>query len=470
MPKEQPRRAANVRANDANAALLTDLYELTMIQAYWILGLREEAAFSLFARRLPARRNFLLACGLADALHYLESLHFTPEALAYLATLPHFRGEFLEWLRGFRFTGSVYAVPEGTPVFGEEPILEVVAPLPEAQLVETFLLNQVQLQTVLASKAARVVRAARGRTVVNFGVRRAQGVDAGLVGDRAFYIAGIDATSNLLAGQLYGIPVAGTMAHSYVQAFDHELDALRAFARIYPETTLLVDTYDTIRGVRHVVELARELGSEFRVRAVRLDSGDLAALSLRARQILDAAGLEGVEIFASGGLDEDEIARLLACGSPIDGFGVGTALAVSKDVPALDIAYKLTAYAGRGRTKLSPGKRILPGRKQIFRVEEGGRAVRDVLARHDEVLSGRPLLRQVMAGGSRLPAGEDDLRRARARARAEIALLPERVQDIAPAALPYPVQVSAALEADLAEATRRYGSRGASEPPAAPGA
>lgn len=486
-------RAAD-RVTDANAALLTDLYELTMVQAYWILGLRDEAVFSLFARRLPTRRNYLLACGLDDALHYLETLHFTPEALSYLATLPHFREDFLEWLEGFRFTGSVYAVPEGTPIFDEEPILEVVAPLPEAQLVETFLLNQVQLQTVLASKAARVVSAARGRAVVDFGLRRTQGTDAGLRGARAYYIAGIDATSNLLAGQIYGIPVAGTMAHSYVQAFDRELDAFRAFARIYPETTLLVDTYDTLAGVRRVVELAHELGPEFRVRAVRLDSGDLAALSMRAREILDAAGLEEVEIFASGGLDEDEIARLLSCGAPIDGFGVGTALSVSKDAPALDIAYKLTSYAGRGRTKLSPGKRILPGRKQIFRVEEGGHAVRDILARYDEDAPGRPLLRQFMASGRRLaegevgmagegsvPRGADEVEkvdqaggagpaerydlammRARARARAEIALLPERIQGISPADPPYPVQVSAALEAELAEATRRYGSPGSS--------
>lgn len=440
---------------DANAALLTDLYELTMVQAYWALEMREEAVFSLFSRRLPERRNFLLACGLDDALHYLETLRFGPDALAYLGTLPHFRDDFLDWLADFRFTGSVYAVPEGTPVFGEEPILEVVAPIAEAQLIETFLMNQIHLQTVLASKAARVVRAAGGRQVVDFGVRRMHGADAGIKAARAFYIAGVDSTSNLLAGQLYGIPVAGTMAHSYVQAFDREADAFRAFARLYPGTTLLVDTYDTVEGVRRVVELARELGPEFNVRAVRLDSGDLAALAIRAREILDDAELGEVEIFASGGLDEDEIARLIDRGAPITGFGVGTALGVSKDEPALDIAYKLTSYAGIGRTKLSPAKRILPGRKQIFRVEEGGRAVRDILARHDEVHPGRPLLRQVMAGGERLPEGREELAAARARASAEIALLPDRVQGLEPASPPYPVEVSAALEAELAAATER---------------
>jgi nicotinate phosphoribosyltransferase len=442
---------------EANAALFTDLYEMTMIQAYWLLGMREEAVFSLYSRRLPARRNFLLACGLDDALHYLETLRFSPDALAYLATLPHFRPDFLAWLEEFRFSGAVYAVPEGTPLFGEEPLLEVVAPIAEAQLAETYLMNQVQLQTVLASKAVRVVRAARGRRVVDFGLRRTQGTDAGLKAARAYYIAGIDATSNLLAGELYGIPVAGTMAHSFVQAFDREVDAFRAFARIYPGTTLLVDTYDTIEGVRRVVEVVRELGPEYRVNAVRLNSGDVAALALRAREILDAAGLTEVEIFASGGLDEDEIARLVSCGAPIDAFGVGTALAVSKDAPALDIAYKLTSYAGQGRTKLSAGKRILPGRKQIFRVEEGGRGVRDILARHDETHPGRPLLRQVMAGGRRLASGEEDLAAARARARTEIALLPERVQENDLADPPYPVEVSPALEAELAAATQRYG-------------
>jgi nicotinate phosphoribosyltransferase len=279
------------QVTDANAALFTDLYELTMLQAYWALEMREEAVFSLFSRRLPARRNFLLACGLDDALHYLEALHFTPDSLEYLATLPHFRSGFLEWLGDFRFTGSVYAVPEGTPVFGEEPLLEVVAPIAEAQIAETYLMNQIQLQTVLASKAARVVRAARGRQVVDFGLRRTQGLDAGLKGARAFYIAGVDATSNVLAGQLYGIPVAGTMAHSYVQAFERELDAFRAFARIYPGTTLLVDTYDTIEGVRRVVGLAQELGAEFNVRAIRLDSGDMAALSLRARARSESAAI-----------------------------------------------------------------------------------------------------------------------------------------------------------------------------------
>lgn len=441
---------------DRNAALLTDLYELTMLQAYWSLDMRGEAVFSLFSRRLPENRNFLLACGLDDALHYLETVRFHPDALEYLATLPQFTPPFLEWLRGFRFTGDVYAVPEGTPVFPEEPIIEVVAPIAEAQLAETFLMNQLHLQTLLASKAARVVRAAEGRPVVDFGMRRMQGADAALKSARAFYIAGVESTSNVLGGQVYGIPVAGTMAHSFIQAFDREIDAFEAFARIYPETTLLVDTYDSIDGVEKVVGLARELGEAFRIRAVRLDSGDLADLAFRSRTILDAAGLEGVGIFASGGLDEYEIGRLLAAGAPIDAFGVGTAMGVSKDAPALDLVYKLTAYAGRGRIKLSPGKRILPGRKQVYRIEEDGRAIRDVIARHDEDHPGRPLLQHVMSGGRRLPAGTADLEAARTRAREEIAKLPERVQDIQPAAPPYIVEISAGLLEQMAEVSRGY--------------
>src|SRR5918992_1460795 len=285
-------------------ALLTDLYQLTMVQAYWREHLHDEAVFSLFVRRLPPRRNFLLACGLDDALGYLESYRFTATDLDYLAGRPEFQRPFIEWLAGFRFQGEVRAVPEGTPVFANEPILEVIAPLPQAQLMETLVLNQVHLQTMLASKAARVVLAARGRTVVDFGMRRMHGTDAALKGARAFYVAGVAATSNVLAGQVYGIPIAGTMAHSYIQVHHSELEAFRGFSAVYPETVLLVDTYDTLEGVRRVIRLAGELGDGFRVRAVRLDSGDLAALAFESRALLDQAGLQRVEIFASGGLDE----------------------------------------------------------------------------------------------------------------------------------------------------------------------
>ncbi|MEE8561055.1 MAG: nicotinate phosphoribosyltransferase, partial [Gemmatimonadota bacterium] len=391
--------------DDRNAALLTDQYQLTMLQAYHREELVEDAVFSLFVRRLPPSRNFLLACGLDDALRYLETLRFDRGSLDYLASRDEFSREFVDWLAGLRFTGDVHALPEGTPVFAEEPILEVTAPLPEAQLVETFLMNQIHFQTLVATKAARVVHAARGRTVVDFGLRRTHGTDAGVKAVRAYYIAGLAATSNVLAGRAYGVPVSGTMAHSYIQAHGSELEAFRAFSELYPDSVLLVDTYDTLEGVRNVTALAAELGDAFRVSAIRLDSGDLSELAFASREMLDEAGLEDVEIFASGGLDEYEIARLVEAGAPITGFGVGTGLGVSKDAPSLDIAYKLTAYAGRGRLKLSPDKRIIPGRKQVFRVEEKGLAIRDVIGLSGERDLGRPLLRKVMEAGARTPEG-----------------------------------------------------------------
>jgi nicotinate phosphoribosyltransferase len=462
---ERPRRApASAWVSDENVALLTDFYELAMARAYREEGLEEEAVFSLFVRRLPPRRNFLLACGLEDALRYLETLRFHAAALESLRSFRELPKDFLRWLARFRFRGDVYAVPEGTPVFGNEPILEVVAPVAHGQLVETFLLNQIHLQTLLASKACRVVRAAAGRPVVDFGLRRMHGTDAGVKAARAFAVAGVEATSNVLAGRLYGIPVTGTMAHSYVQAHDTEEEAFREFARIYPETVLLVDTYDTLRGVEEVARLGRDLGRAFRVRAIRLDSGNLAVLAARARQILDRAGLSRIGIFASGGLDEYRIARLVAAGAPVSGFGVGTAMGVSEDEPALDIAYKLTSYAGRGRIKLSQGKRLLPGRKQIFRVEEEGRAVADVIAAHDEEPAGRPLLEKVMEAGRRLPAGRRDWRVARERAMREMAGLPERVLAIERADPPYPVGTSARLRRYFDSIARGFVSGARREP------
>jgi nicotinate phosphoribosyltransferase len=432
--------------NHENMGLLVDQYELTMLRAYHAEGLMERAVFSLFVRRLPEGRNYLLACGLDTALELLERLHFPADAVEYLAGRREFDRAFAQWLAGLRFTGDVWAVPEGTPVFPNEPLLEVEASLPEAQLVETLLMNQMHLQTVLASKAARVKHAAGPRLVVDFGLRRMHGADAGLKAARAFHVAGIDATSNVLAGRVYGVPVTGTMAHSYIQAHRDELEAFRAFARLYPTTILLVDTYDTLEGVRNVVRLARELGDDFHVRGIRLDSGDLGELARRSRAILDEAGLEDVEIFASGGLDEWSIQDLAREGAPIDGFGVGTGMGVSQDAPALDIAYKLTEYAGEGRLKLSSDKSILPGRKQIFRVDKDGRAVKDVLAREGERHEGRPLLTQVMKDGRRLSSGSVSLEGARERARAETATLPDRLLALEPARPPYEVEVSRALE------------------------
>ena len=439
-------RSLKKEAGQDELALFTDLYELTMLQAYFEEGMTEEAVFSLFVRRLPKQRNFLLACGLDTVLDYLERLRFADEDIAYLASLGQFSERFLAWLSDFRFTGEVDALPEGTPVFANEPILEVVAPLPQAQLIETFIMNQVHMQTVLASKAQRVVSAAAGRPVVDFGPRRMQGIDAALKAARAFYIGGVAATSNVLAGRRYGVPLAGTMAHSYIQAHENEAAAFRAFTQIYPETVLLVDTYDTLAGVRKVIELAAAaLGEEFKVKAVRLDSGDLGALSRQARQLLDAAGLERVEIFASGGLDEEAIAALVSAGAPIDGFGVGTSMGVSSDAPDMDIAYKLCEYAGRGRLKLSTGKPVLPGRKQVFRTAEGKQDAGDVIARRGEDLPGRALLVPVMREGQRLPAGKAELETTRCYAQEQISRLPAPLTGVASVERPYPVEVSAAL-------------------------
>jgi nicotinate phosphoribosyltransferase len=431
--------------SDSNALLLTDLYELTMVQAYFEQGMVAPAVFDLFVRRLPQQRNYLVACGLDDALRQLERWSVPDAAVAELRRTGLFTPRFLDRLRDLRFTGDVFAVPEGTVVFGDEPILEVVAPLPEAQLAETFLMNQIHLQTLAASKAARVVAAAAGRTIVDFGLRRVHGTDAAMKAARAFYVAGVNGTSNVLAGLAYGIPLAGTMAHSYIQAHRSEREAFRSFVDLYETTVLLVDTYDTLRGVSQVVELARELGDRFHVSALRIDSGDLGALSKAARTILDDAGLSRIRLFASSSLDEYEIAKLVAEGAPIDGFGVGARMGVSEDAPYMDMAYKLVEYAGAGRTKLSPGKPILPGRKQIFRTVENGESKGDVIGRHDERLAGRPLLVQVMENGRRTPAGNEPLSAARARAKREIDALPPRVRGLDGADPPYPVAVSDSL-------------------------
>ena len=442
---EGARPAAHYDTNGNGLALFTDLYELTMLQAYMEEGMTGQAVFTLFVRRLPKRRNVLIACGVDTVLDLLETLRFREDDLKYLKSLALFSDRFLAWLRDFRFTGDVYAVPEGTPVFSNEPLLEVVAPMPEAQLIETLVMNQIHVQTVQASKAQRVVTAANGRPVVDFGARRMHGIDAALKAARAFWIGGVASTSNVLAGKIYGVPVAGTMAHSFIQAHENEMAAFRAFARVFPETVLLVDTYDTLAGVRKVIDLAHAMGDRFQVKAVRLDSGDLLMLSKEARRLLDDAGLQNVEIFASGGLNEEVIEHLLSSNAPIDGFGVGTSMGVSSDAPDLDIAYKLAEYAGKGRLKLSTGKPILPGRKQVFRIEEHGQDVRDVIACADEEPVGRPLLVPMMRGGTRLPAGAVALDSARRYAQQQMGRLPERVRAIAPADPPYSVEVSPKL-------------------------
>jgi nicotinate phosphoribosyltransferase len=442
-----------------HAALLTDLYELTMLQAYWANSMHDDAVFSLFVRKLPKQRNFLLSCGLEDVLTYLEELHFTTQALDYLHGLDIFQKDFLHWLSTFSFHGDVYAMPEGTACFANEPLLEIVAPIGQAQLLETYLINQYHIQTMAASKAARVALAAGDKRVIDFGLRRIHGIDAGLKAARGFFLAGVQATSNVLAGAAYDIPVSGTMAHSFIQAHDNELDAFRAFARAFPQTVLLVDTFDSLQGTRKVIQLAGELGVEFQIRGIRIDSSDLKALSFELRQELDAAGLDQVSIFASGSLDEHVIQDIVQSKAPIDGFGVGTRMGVSDDAPYLDMVYKLASYAGKGRMKTSTGKETLPHQKQVFREENNGKYVQDILAAFSETHPGRPLLRQVMHKGKRLSAGQESLAAARDRAQKELAALPSNMHSLFPASAAYPVRVSQYLEQEAAQIKAALGQK-----------
>ena len=441
--------------NPLAGALLTDLYQLNMIQAYLDHSETKPAVFEFFMRKLPARRGFLMAAGLDQALEYLEQLRFSANEIEWLANTGRFQPNFLDYLSGFRFTGDVHAMPEGTIFFANEPILRVTAPIPEAQLVETRLINILHFQSLIASKAARMVLAAPGKMLVDFGLRRSHGAEAGLMAARASYVAGFAGTATVEAEQLWGIPTFGTMAHSFIQAFDDEAEAFEKFARSRPENlTFLIDTYDTEAAAGKVVRLAPRLkAAGIAIRAVRLDSGDLMTLSRSVRRILDAGGLGEVAIFASGGLDEDSIAAIVAAGAPIDGFGVGTSLTTSSDVPALDCVYKLEEYAGLARRKRSRGKATWPGRKQVWRrYGPDGRMSGDVMSIEGDHQAGEPQLRPVMQGGRRIAPGPT-LADSRARAARELARLPEPLRRLEPGTT-CPVEVTAALT-DLAAAVDR---------------
>jgi nicotinate phosphoribosyltransferase len=447
---------ANQDASSDTSPLLTDLYQLNMGQAYLDHGETRTAVFEFFMRSLPARRHFLMAAGLEQVLGYLETLHFSADELDWLASTGRFGPQLIDYLASLRFTGEVHAMPEGTIFFPNEPILRVTAPLPQGQLIESRAMNILHFQTLVAAKAARVVLAAGKRPVVDFGFRRAHGAEAGLMAARASYIAGFAGTATVLAEKLFGIPTFGTMAHSFIEAHDDEVTAFENFARSRPNNiTLLIDTYDTEAAARKVVVLAKRLKQMgITIRAVRLDSGDLVALSKSVRRILDAGGSPDITIFASGGLDEDAIEAMLRAGAPIDGFGVGTSLTTSSDVPALDCAYKLQEYAGLPRRKRSSGKVTWPGRKQVWRTYgPDGRMTGDVLGLDGETRAGEPLLRLVMENGRRVdpPTTLADIR---SQAQRELARLPEPLQSLAGGS-PYPVQVSDSLQKLAAETDAR---------------
>jgi nicotinate phosphoribosyltransferase len=439
--------------------LLTDLYQLNMMQAYLDHCDTKIAVFEFFMRKLPARRGFLLSAGLEQALDFLAGLRFTAEEIAWLAATGRFGKALLDHLAELRFTGDVHAMPEGTVFFADEPILRITAPLPQAQLIETRLINIVHFQCLVASKAARMMLAAPGKLMVDFGLRRAHGAEAGLMAARASYIAGFAGTATVLAEKLFGIPIFGTMAHSFIQAHDDEAVAFEMFAQSRPDNlTLLIDSYDTEAGAHKVVALAPRLAArDIKVRAVRLDSGDLTALSKSVRRILDEGGLTEVRIFASGGLDEDSVAAMLRAGAPIDGFGMGTSLTTSSDVAALDCVYKLQEYAGLPRRKQSTGKATWPGRKQVWRQSDAaGRMSRDVLSLESDRQPGEPLLQLVMQAGRRV-APSPTLVEIRTRAAHELARLPEALRR-REAGASYPVEIGEALQRLAGEVDSRLGA------------
>jgi nicotinate phosphoribosyltransferase len=429
------------------SALSTDLYEVTMIGGYYVAGLTGRATFDLYVRQLPPTRQFLVAAGIEQALEFLEGLRFTADDIRFLRSVPSLStlpsGFFDDYLADFRFTGDVWAVEEGTPVFALEPLLRVTAPLAEAQIVETALIAQTMFQTAVASRAARVVEAAEGRSIMEFGARRAHGAEAGIHAARAAYLAGFESTSVVEAGRRFGIPLSGTMGHSWVMAFQDEATAFRRYAETYgDDAVFLLDTYDTIAAARMVA------ASGMRPRAVRLDSGDLIALSGEVRQILDAHGLRDTRIVVSGDLDEWRVAEIVASGAPVDGFGVGTAVSTSSDAPALSGVYKLAEMERAGRfipvMKRSAGKQTHPGRKQVWRVLSHGNPVEDVIGLAEEAgpHDARPLLAQVMTAGVRHPA--PPLNELRARRAEQVGILPPSVRRLRDGAR-YPVRISDAL-------------------------
>ena len=441
--------------NPSTSALLTDLYQLTMVQVYLEQQMEEEAVFEFFVRRLPPNRQFLLAAGLEQVLAFLSELHVTPEELAWLEQTGRFSPRLLRYLETIRFTCDVDAMPEGMLFFPNEPILRVVAPIPLAQLVETRIMNLLNFQTMIASKAARSVMVAGGKPIIDFGLRRAHGAEAGLLAARASYLAGFAGTATVLAGMQYDIPIYGTMAHSFIQAHKDEATAFEHFAHAQPDNVvLLIDTYDTEAAAEKVVRLAEPLKAiGITIKGVRLDSGDLADHARKVRRILDEGGLQQAQILASGNLDEYRLQAIVASGAPIDSFAVGTAMTTSADAPSLDCAYKLQEYAGRPSRKRSEGKATWPGRKQVYRHRAAtGRLAYDVVTTVNDTQDGEPLLQPVMKAGRRL-APSPGLTEIKHRVAAQLGQLPDQLRQLE-AGDPYEVRISPALRA-LAERVDR---------------
>jgi nicotinate phosphoribosyltransferase len=440
----------------ASSALLTDLYQLTMLQAYYEQRMEETAVFEVFIRNLPEQRGFFLAAGLQQAVDYLEQLRVTPDELEWLASSGRFSGDFLDYLGQLRFTGDVLAMSEGTVFFPPEPMLRVVAPLPQAQLVESRLLNLLHFQTMIASKAARAVLAAQGKGLIDFGFRRAHGAEAGVLAARAAYLAGLTGSATVAAGLAFGIPIYGTMAHSFIQAHDDELEAFEDFAYAQPDNViLLIDTYNTEAAARKLVNLASRLRQEgIPIKGVRIDSGDLADQARKVRRILDEGGLTQVRILASGNLDELTIQALVTNGAPIDDFAIGTRLVTSTDAPYLDCVYKLQEYGGVARRKRSEGKATWPGRKQVYRrFGANGRMAGDVLTVEDNPQEGEALLQPCLVAGKRVSPAPP-LSALRQRAADQLAQLPEHLRQLR-VDPPYPVTIAPALQ-QLAQEVDRY--------------
>lgn len=430
--------------------LFTDLYEITMAAGYFEQGMTGEATFSLFVRPGGKKtRAFYIAAGLEDVLQALENYRFSERDISYLDRTGMFSGDFLGCLSGFRFTGEVAAMPEGSVFFPGEPILEVTAPIMEAQLLESFILNTVGFQTMIATKAGRCVLAAEGRPLLDFSLRRTHGFDSALKAARSSYMAGFAGTSNVLAGKMFGIPLSGTMAHSFVTAFDRETDAFAAFAKTFPNHSIfLIDTYDTLKGAEAAVEVAGAMNSAGRkLLGVRLDSGDMIELSRKVRSILDEGGQPDVKIFASGDLDEHRIQKIIRHGAKIDAFGIGTRMGVSADAPYLDIVYKLVRMGDRNVRKLSSGKKTLAGKKQVFRkMSPGGEFVKDVIGLREERIPGtRQLLEPVFKSGRRTVPGGTALEEIRHKIAKNLACLDEKYKRLTSPET-FPVELSSRLK------------------------